>query len=317
VSANRISVVIPTRNRAHLLTGAIESVLGSPLIRGGQDIIVVDDGSTDDTYAVEARYGVRYVRVDNAGPSGSRNTGLARAEGEFVAFLDDDDRWLPGNMAPQLEALLRDPGPAFAYGRSQRTSFDLVPFGTPMPEPPFPSQRLTAFLLKNDLQLGAVLFRRQMVAAIGGFDNSLPYSEDTDLVMRLAEHGAVGIDLVVALFRQREPNALDAEKRWLAHQARNAAMRKWDALHLLPAWPRVVEADLHYRGMTSYWFCRDARRSLAMARRREGLRWLFFALRVSTLHSLFGHRGFWGAIWSLLFPPSGAAEAQPSIKGTS
>src|SRR5689334_6523083 len=102
-----LTVVIPTHNRADMLDQAITSVLCSPLIQTGEQVIVVDDDSNDHTRAIAERHRVSYMRVVCGTPSGARNAGLKLARSEYVAFLDDDDCWLPGNMEPQLEALLQ------------------------------------------------------------------------------------------------------------------------------------------------------------------------------------------------------------------
>ena len=97
-----ISVIIPTYNRAHFVREAIDSVLGQTY----QDfeIIVVDDGSTDDTKTVLALYGnrIRYLHQKHRGRSEARNTALKSAAGKFVAFLDSDDIWLPRKLEKQL-----------------------------------------------------------------------------------------------------------------------------------------------------------------------------------------------------------------------
>jgi len=98
----RVSVVIPTYNRARRIPEAIESVLRQPVSE--LEVIVVDDGSTDETESVVAKYGsrVRYVRQANAGVGAARNAGIRMATGEFVAFLDSDDRWHDFKLSMQL-----------------------------------------------------------------------------------------------------------------------------------------------------------------------------------------------------------------------
>ena len=104
----RISVVIPTYNRAAYLAGAIESALGQDC--GDTEILVVDDGSRDASREVVAPYAdsgrVRYVWQENAGVSAARNRGIREARGEFVAFLDSDDAWLPGHLRRLSRALV-------------------------------------------------------------------------------------------------------------------------------------------------------------------------------------------------------------------
>jgi glycosyltransferase involved in cell wall biosynthesis len=105
----RYSVVIPTYNRAHCVGEAIESVLAQAL--PPHEIIVVDDGSTDDTPRVLAVFGdrIRVIRQENAGVSAARNAGIAAATGEWIAFLDSDDVWLSHKMDRTREAQSRAP----------------------------------------------------------------------------------------------------------------------------------------------------------------------------------------------------------------
>lgn len=292
-----LTVVIPTHNRSTLLEGAIASVLGSSLIGSPQDIIVIDDDSRDDTPEVARRLGVRYSRVSARGPSGARNAGLALARTEFVAFLDDDDAWLPGNMVPQLRALQAERTSAFAFGRVQRTNFELEPFDEPIPTGPLPTGDVLAFVYYFDLQLGAVLFRRSALERVGGFDANLRFNEDSDLLVRLAaRYPAVGVEVVGSLFRQRAPNLDDASSRWSSHQDRLAARRKWRAAGIRIPLRARLRSDQNYRGMTSFMFCEDARLALADGRTGEAVQALVHGLRVSPSHCLFGHR----SVWSLL-----------------
>lgn len=104
-----VSVVIPTFNRAYILEKSIESVLAQtyPSI----ELIVVDDGSTDGTRELVARYGdrVRYIYQTNAGLAAARNTGFAASRGEFLAFQDSDDLWVPWKVAAQVAVMRKDP----------------------------------------------------------------------------------------------------------------------------------------------------------------------------------------------------------------
>ncbi len=112
MAAGVVSVVIPSYNRAYCLPRAVDSVLGQTYPH--VEVIIVDDGSTDDTAAVvSARYGgdprVRYHRQDNTGISGARNAGLARVTGEYVALLDSDDEWLPWKLELQVACMRAHP----------------------------------------------------------------------------------------------------------------------------------------------------------------------------------------------------------------
>ena len=106
---NRVSVIIPTYNRANLVCRAIDSALAQT--HPDIEIIVVDDGSTDDTAERLAIYDqrIRVIRQPNAGVGAARNSGIALAGGEFIAFLDSDDDWLPWKLSAQIAAFQQRP----------------------------------------------------------------------------------------------------------------------------------------------------------------------------------------------------------------
>ena len=107
-----VSVIIPTYNRAHYLGEAIESILNQDIRDCRIEIIVVDDGSTDNTKEVLGKFGnrVRYIYQENGGAGSARNRGIDEATGEWISFLDSDDRWLPGKLALQFKVLDAFPG---------------------------------------------------------------------------------------------------------------------------------------------------------------------------------------------------------------
>ena len=114
-----VSVLVPTFNRAHLVPEAIRSVLSQDY--APFEVVVVDDGSTDDTATViNQEFGrrIRYIRQENAGPGAARNTGIRASSGEYIAFQDSDDIWLPGKLRAQVDALNRHPECALVYGKA-------------------------------------------------------------------------------------------------------------------------------------------------------------------------------------------------------
>ncbi len=128
-----VSVVIPCYNQAHFLGEAIESVLAQSYPH--LEIVVVDDGSPDNTEEVAARYpGVRYVRQENQGLAAARNTGLRHSRGDYLVFLDADDRLLPEAVEAGLEHLHAHPECAFAFGKWRLIAVD----GSPLPKLPLP-----------------------------------------------------------------------------------------------------------------------------------------------------------------------------------
>ncbi|MBX9965102.1 MAG: glycosyltransferase [Burkholderiales bacterium] len=199
----KVSTVIPAYNAAAFVARAIDSAL----IQGfDQQIIVVDDGSTDDTARVVSAYAnaVELVRTANRGVSAARNEAIRRARGEFVAFLDADDEWLPGKLSAQLELFERYPdlGTVIAdevhvdpQGTVVRPSFfGSRSFARELPEAPGVVPKPITWLVKESFfPTSSVLARRTVLAQAGFFDETLSIVEDRDLWIRLALAGPVGI----------------------------------------------------------------------------------------------------------------------------
>ncbi|MBA7606548.1 hypothetical protein ES703_13698 [subsurface metagenome] len=192
-----VSVIIPTYNRSHVICKAIESVLQQTY--QNIELIVVDDGSTDDTPSKLAVYGqrVRVLRQDNSGPSIARNRGVEASHGEILAFLDSDDLWLPTKIEQQVHILenVDNSVPcclcnALIRGNpdNKRTSFALAPLqaiydkGIWLNVTSVLSTRCVFFIQ-------AVAIRRSSFEKIGGFDESLWIMEDHDLALRLSLQG--------------------------------------------------------------------------------------------------------------------------------
>src|SRR5271155_161031 len=116
------SVIIPVYNRAELIRSALDSVLAQEF--SDYELIVVDDGSTDQTaqvieqYAAEHSQRIISLRQSNSGPGAARNTGIARATGRYIAFLDSDDLWFPWTLANHARAIQEFGSPAFICGLS-------------------------------------------------------------------------------------------------------------------------------------------------------------------------------------------------------
>lgn len=183
-----VTVVIPAWNCAATLARSIDAALAQTWPR--KEILVVDDGSTDATAQVLAGYGqrIRAFRQDNAGPSAARNRGLREARGEYVAFLDADDYWLPEKLQRQMELLQSRPELGFC------STATLVedPEGAHLRDWPCRPEggNLTAALFMEGAAVSGstsgVLARRELVLAAGGFDESLRGYEDPDLWTRLS-----------------------------------------------------------------------------------------------------------------------------------
>lgn len=181
-----ISAIITTYNRAGLVSRAIDSVLAQT--RPVDEVIVVDDGSSDDTRAAVARYGtrVRYIYQENAGMAASRNAAVAASRCEWVAFLDDDDEWAPGKIEKQVHALAARPGAVLCYGQALR----LFPDGATETHVAAPLDRLrTQVLLANPFSPCTVLMRREFFHLAGGFNPALRRAEDWEFAARMIALG--------------------------------------------------------------------------------------------------------------------------------
>jgi glycosyltransferase involved in cell wall biosynthesis len=190
----RVSVVIPTYNRARMVRRAIESVLAQNY--PNLEVIVVDDGSVDGTRDVVAAMGeqVRYEWQPNAGASSARNRGWALAKGVYVAFLDSDDVYLPGKLHEQVQYMRQRPSTVLVYcwfsivdeagrvrlGRRCRLTGNVA-------------RKLVAQCMRGPLATPTVMVCRRALAATGGFDESMRLSEDIDLWCRLARLGPIGL----------------------------------------------------------------------------------------------------------------------------
>jgi glycosyltransferase involved in cell wall biosynthesis len=188
-----VSVIIPTYNRGPYIAEAIRSVLGQTYPR--VEIIVADDGSTDDTRELVAQFGqgVTYLQLPHRGqPAATRNAGLRATEGEYVAFLDSDDLFLPDKLALQVAALEPHPEAGLAYSNGYFFRDDpQVPIGRALDGLPTPTGDALPDLLRgNFLTSPVVLVRRACLEVAGFFDEdpALFIAEDYELWLRLSAH---------------------------------------------------------------------------------------------------------------------------------
>ena len=205
IATGVVSIVIPCYRQAHFLGQAIESALSQsyPHVQ----VIVVNDGSPDEVRAVAAQYPVQYIEQENAGLAAARNTGLASCRGEFVVFLDADDRLLPDGVRQNVARLVEDPSLGFVVGASRYIARD----GTRLPtgQPVWPHGDVYSELLRrNRIRMPAmVMFRRSVLSEIGGFDSSVDACADYDMYLRVSRRFAVAFhDGLVAEYRRHGEN---------------------------------------------------------------------------------------------------------------
>ncbi len=188
--APRVSVIVPVYNRPVFVRQAVDSALLQDC-PGGFEVVVVDDGSTDETPKVLAGYGdrIRVVRQRNGGVARARNAGFAAAKGEFFALLDSDDVWLPGKLAAQVALLDANSEAAFAHSDVEEFFEDGGPQKAWKRRPEIASgDALRALLRRNFVHTMTVMLRRRAVEEVGDFDPRFPPCEDWDLWLRIAEH---------------------------------------------------------------------------------------------------------------------------------
>jgi glycosyltransferase involved in cell wall biosynthesis len=182
----RVSVVLPTFNRREVLARAIRS---APSRIGPDDeIIVVDDGSTDGTgeFLESQEPPVRVLRTENRGPSAARNAGIGISRGRFIAFLDSDDEWTAGSLDPQVTALAADDELGLSYANVDYEDLEGRPVAT-KPSRPQDGHALRPLLFRNFVTTSTAVVPRAVLDEVGLFDENLDHSMDWDLWLRIAE----------------------------------------------------------------------------------------------------------------------------------
>jgi glycosyltransferase involved in cell wall biosynthesis len=184
-----VSVITPAYNYGRFLPGAIESVLGQTL--GELELIIIDDGSTDDTPAVVRRYGadrrLRYFRVERIGHVAAKNVGLRLAEAPLVAFLDADDLWLPQKLERQAALFRADPTLGVVYTRAlwvDETGQELEREQPRLHR----GEVLDELFRHNFVCFSSAVVRADVFHTVGLFDEGLPLAADFDLWLRAAMH---------------------------------------------------------------------------------------------------------------------------------
>jgi glycosyltransferase involved in cell wall biosynthesis len=200
-----ISVVIPTYNRAREVGDAIDSALAQT--RPALEIIVIDDGSTDETPAVLARYGerIRVVRQNNQGVAAARNAGIAVARGDLLAFLDSDDVWLPRKLELQAARIEADP------------ELGLVHCGVDFEGTGIRLDGMEGSVASEMLRLdrsvivahgSGVMVPRRVVEEVGDFDGRMRVSEDWDFCYRVAARYRIGFVAEALVLHARHATGL-------------------------------------------------------------------------------------------------------------
>jgi len=194
-AAPRVSIVLATHDQARWLPATLASIQAQTL--GEWELLLVNDGSTDDTAAIAARATadprVRDLPTPHRERCAARNHGIAAGSGDLVAFIDGDDLWQPEKLERQVARLEATPDAALCYTVARYVDADGRPLPIRRPTVPVEGAIFPALVRANRMILSSVVVRRTVLDRVGGFDETLPAlgCEDWDLWLRIARHHAV------------------------------------------------------------------------------------------------------------------------------
>ena len=189
-----VSIIVPVYNGEKYLREALESVFEQDY--SPYEVIVIDDGSTDDSARIAQSFAVRYVYQENQGPAIARNKGIEISTGEYIAFIDQDDTWLPGKLSIQMKHLLADPMLLYAVSRQQF----FLEEGVEKPD------WLRAEILKDDQMgylPGTLVARKRAFQEIGMFALEFPITSDIDWFFRANDANVPMIVIQEVLLHKR------------------------------------------------------------------------------------------------------------------
>jgi glycosyltransferase involved in cell wall biosynthesis len=271
-----ISVIIPAYNASRTIGAAVDSVLAQTF--GDYELIVIDDGSQDDTAEVVSAYAdprVTCVRTENGGVSVARNRGFERASGSYIAFLDADDAWQPAKLERQRAALGETPDVGLCFAATQFVDDDLQP--TVLQPAVHRSDWTEALLLEGNILAGSassVMARADVIDRSGGFDPSFGLCADWDMWLRMSvDTGIVTLDEPLVLYRS-VPGTMSGDLGVLERET-FALLDKFYASPAAAAYERVRRRAYANRWMVvggSYLYSgrlRDALRCIATGLRTD------------------------------------------------
>jgi glycosyltransferase involved in cell wall biosynthesis len=257
-----VTVVIPTFNRAGVVCGAVESVLGQLSTDFQCEVIVIDDGSTDETALVLSGYlpRIKYIRTENRGVSAARNLGILESSSDWIAFLDSDDLWHPSKLAEQFKCIDMT-GKKLCFCVSQSESGELLDdllsvddalqrLGTRS----YPSGDTRLIIAERHPFIQSMLVHKSLLFEAGCFDESLCVAEDTKLIYRLLLSNAYCVvsGSLVTITRARQQSGLSdsvqpnaALKRYVSYMQVQAEVF-WRLVPIDPAAAHIARQRLLY-----------------------------------------------------------------------
>jgi glycosyltransferase involved in cell wall biosynthesis len=270
-----VSVVIPCFNQGRFLAAAIESVAAQTF--APIETVVVDDGSTDDTAAVAARYDVVCIRQENRGLGAARNAGLRQSTGEALVFLDADDLLAPDAIGAGVACLASRADLAFVYG-SPRLLGAADPDDVP---PPVEADFYRHLLARNFITMpGLVLHRRDVLEAVGGFDERLAAAEDYDVYLRITRRFPVAYCAGLrGSYRRHDANMSNDSLRMFRATSTVLRSQRRAALSSPTLYRSYRSGITMWRSFYGRWVVADAREQIASGRLGPARRSLTTLLR--------------------------------------
>jgi glycosyltransferase involved in cell wall biosynthesis len=264
-----VSVVIPTYNYARYVGDAIDSALAQtapPL-----EVVVIDDGSTDDTPAVLAKYGdrIRAIRKENQGLSAARNTGIREARGEWVAFLDSDDAFHPRKLELQLAALAADP--KLKLAATAAFSDEPVAWADIPAAPPVVPVTAGAVAVRTFFAPSSVLVRRDCFDAVGDFDTALRSVEDRDMWVRVCAKFPAAVVAAPLTWIRQTPGSMSRHPERMEHFDRVVIDRSFALPELRGRWKLRRKARAHMLLSSAYTYLTAGRPAAAAVRAAKAL----------------------------------------------
>jgi glycosyltransferase involved in cell wall biosynthesis len=285
-SGDLVSVVIPCHNQAQYLGEALESVLQQK--DATSEIVVVDDGSSDQTAQVAHRYpGVHLVRQSKMGLAAARNAGLRHSRGHYLVFLDADDRLLPGALSSGRASLLASAGAALTTGWF-RWIDERGEVLRDEQRPQMPTDAYRALLKRNYIWMHAVvMYQRWALDEVGGFDVSLEAAEDYDLFLRIARSYPISHhSAVVAEYRKHRRN-MSSDPALMLRNALRVLRSQRNALCTRQEKQAYREGIRYWQSAYGMALAKRAWQNLQLrGRRYDGLRDASLLLRLAPLTAL-------------------------------
>ena len=281
----KISAVIPAYNSARFIADAVHSILAQTV--AVDEIIIIDDGSTDDTEDVVKQLpgNISYHRQANSGPSAARNLGIKMARGDWIALLDADDQWTPNKTALQLEALKKHSDLHFIFGDEAEVDINgsiitasnldkhhLLERLKKISGQPLPNA-LSELVNKNFVPTSSVLMKRSTVLEAGLFNTAIRFGEDLELWAKIAANYSISCVTEALILRRKhlECATRDTERMLLSLPIVMSSIREHATEQLIGQHvnPNKMVSDAYW--MLGYWYFVNGNRMQGLSAFKQSL----------------------------------------------